>query len=44
MVISSTGGAAQHEGNALGQYEYLEDKGYYVQTIGDCGPPKYTNL
>ena len=32
MVISSSGGAAQYDGHALGQYEYLEDKGYYVQT------------
>ena len=31
-MISSTGGAAQHQGHALGQFEYLEDKGYYVQT------------
>ena len=32
MVIWSTGGAAQHHGGVLGQYEYHEDKGYYVQT------------
>ena len=32
VVISSTGGAAQYVGEVLGQYEYLEDKGYYVQT------------
>ena len=32
MVISSSGGAARGVGHALGQYEYLEDKGYYVQT------------
>ena len=32
MVISSSGEAAQYDGHALGQYEYLEDKGYYVQT------------
>ena len=31
-MISSTGGAAQHQGGVLGQYEYHEDKGYYVQT------------
>ena len=30
--MSSTGGAAQYQGHALGQYEYHEDKGYYVQT------------
>ena len=32
MVISSTDGAARHQGGNLGQYEYYEDKGYYVQT------------
>ena len=32
VVVSSTGGAAQHLGGRLGQYEYLEDKGYYVQS------------
>ena len=32
VVISSSGWAAKHLGGALGQYEYLEDKGYYVQT------------
>ena len=32
MVISSSGGAAQFNGGSLGQYEYHEDLGYYVQT------------
>ena len=32
VVISSTGGANQRHGGDLGQYEYLEDKGYYVQS------------
>ena len=32
MVISSAGGATQRLGGALGQYEYHEDKGHYVQT------------
>ena len=32
VVISSTGGANQRRGGELGQYEYLEDKGYYVQS------------
>ena len=32
VVISSSGWAAKHLGGALGQYEYHEDKGYYVQT------------
>ena len=31
-MISSTGGAGQHVGGVLGQYEYYEDKGYYLQT------------
>ena len=31
VVISSTEGAAKIVGGALGQYEYHEDKGYYVQ-------------
>ena len=32
MVISSSGGATAIVGGSLGQYEYHEDKGYYVQT------------
>ena len=32
MVISSTGGAAKYNGGVLGQFEYYEDKGYYVQS------------
>ena len=32
VVISSTGGAAQHQGGLLGQFEYLEDKDYYLQS------------
>ena len=32
VVISSAGGAAQHLGGLLGQYENDEDKGFYVQT------------
>ena len=31
VAISCTGGATQYVGHALGQYEYLKDKGYYVQ-------------
>ena len=31
-MISSSGGAARIHGGILGQYEYHEDKGYYVQT------------
>ena len=31
MFISSRGGTAQYHGGVLGQYEYHEDKGYYVQ-------------
>ena len=45
VVISSTGGAAQHQGGALGQYEYVEDRGYFVQTSTDMEnelyQPKY---
>ena len=32
VVIFSNGGAGQHHGGMLGQFEYLEDKGYYVQS------------
>ena len=32
VVISSKGLSAQHKGGVLGQYEYIEDKGYYKQT------------
>ena len=32
VVIFSTGGAARFYGGMLGQFEYLEDKGYYVQS------------
>ena len=31
VVISSNGGAAQHVGGALGQFDYDQDKGCYVQ-------------
>ena len=41
IVISSTGGAAQHQGGALGQFEYLEDQGYYVQTSTEKGNEDY---
>ena len=37
IVISSTGGAAQHQGGALGQFEYDEDRRYYRQTSTDQG-------
>ena len=37
VVISSTGGAAQHQGGVLGQYEYDEDKGYYQQISTEQG-------
>ena len=32
VVISSSRGAGQQLGEMLGQFEYHEDKGYYVQT------------
>ena len=41
MVISSSGGAAQLHGGALGQFEYHEDKGYYVQTSTDQSDEKF---
>ena len=41
MWISSTGGAAQHRGGLLGQYEYLVDKGYYVQSSTEQSNGKY---
>ena len=41
MVISSTGGAGQHQGAVLGQYEYHEDKGYYVQTSTEQSNEKF---
>ena len=31
-MISSTGGAAKHQGGSLGQFEYDEDRGYYIQS------------
>ena len=31
-MISSTGEAAEHVGEALGQFEYHENKGYYIQS------------
>merc|ERR1711862_383007 len=37
MVISSTGGAAQHQGQMLGQFEYNEISGYYQQTSTEQG-------
>ena len=40
-MISSTGGAAQHRGGLLGQYEYLVDKGYYVQSSTEQSNEKY---
>ena len=41
MVISSSGKAAQHQGNAFGQFEYLEDKGYYLQTSTEQSNEKF---
>ena len=37
IVISSTGGAAQHQGGVLGQFEYDEDKKHYSQTSTEQG-------
>jgi len=36
-VISSTGGAAQHRGGALGQFDYDEKKKYYIQSSTEQG-------
>ena len=43
IVLSSTGGASQHQGSCLGQYCYHEDKGCYVQTSTEVrvGHEKY---
>ena len=37
IVISSTGGAAQHVGGGLGQFEYDEQQKYYQQTSTEQG-------
>ena len=41
MVISSTLRAAQLHGGALGQYEYHEDRGCYVQTSTEQNEEKF---
>ena len=41
IVLSSTGGAAQHSGGSLGQYCHDRDKGCYVQTSTEKGHEKY---
>ena len=40
-MISSSGGAARNVGASLGQYEYHEDKGYYVQTSTEQSDEKF---
>ena len=35
IVISSNGKAAQQRGDVFGQFEYEQDKGYYVQSNSD---------
>ena len=42
VMITSTGGASRHMGGVLGQFEYLEDKGYYVQTSTEQSDEKFT--
>ena len=37
IVISSTGGAAQHQGGVLGQFKYNEEKKHYCQTSSEQG-------
>ena len=44
MVISSNDGASQYQGEALGQFEYHEDKGYYVQTSTEQSAEKFEAL
>jgi len=44
VVISSSGGAARRFGGVLGQYEYHEDKGYYVQTSTEQSDEKFTAI
>ena len=44
VVISSTGGAAQHQGEVLGQFEYDLGKGYYEQSCTDKESEKYEPL
>ena len=41
VVISSTGGAFQLLGSILGQYEYDEEHGYYIQTNTEQNNDKY---
>ena len=41
VVISSKGGAAQHSGGDLGQYEYVEERGHYVQSCTEMNSEKY---
>ena len=44
MVITSTGGVSQNAGGVLGQYEFLEDKKYYVQTSTEQSHEKFKAL
>ena len=41
MVISSEGRTPQHQGGLLGQYEYDEDKAYYVQKSTEQNDEKF---
>ena len=41
VVLSSTGGAAQHQGGSLGQYCHDTDMGCYVQTNTEEGHERY---
>ena len=40
-MISSTGYTAQRHGGLLGQFKYLEDKGYYVQSSTEQRDAKF---
>ena len=44
VVISSTGGAAQHRGGVLGQFEYDPEKGHYLQSCSEMEAEKYQPL
>ena len=41
VVIASTGGAAQHQGGVLGQFEYDQEKGHYIQCCSESEAKNY---
>ena len=40
-MISSTGGAAQHHGGVLGQFNYDDEKNYFIQSSTEQGDEKF---